>query len=71
MDGATFYEIRKRRSSNYNLSCYIPEVEEVNGAYFADCKVKTPRKQAMDPAAARKLWEISEELTGLNQQSLL
>ncbi len=41
------------------------EVAEVNGAYFSDSKVKTPKKQALDPEAARELWRISEELCGL------
>jgi len=41
------------------------EVADVNGAYFANSKVKTPRKQALDPEAARELWKISEELCGL------
>ncbi len=44
------------------------EVSEVNGAYFADSKVKTPRSHALDPEAAKKLWEISESLCGLAQE---
>lgn len=69
--GQPFMKSEKEGAQTTIYLATSPEVEEVNGAYFADCKVKTPRKQAMDPAAARKLWEISEELTGLNQQSLL
>ena len=42
-----------------------PEVEEVSGAYFSNCKVATPSKAARDPEAAKKLWEISEETCGL------
>lgn len=43
-----------------------PEVEEVNGAYFSNKKVATPSKIARDDEAAKKLWEISEEICGLN-----
>lgn len=38
------------------------EVEEVNGAYFKDSKVKAPSNQAFDKVAAQQLWEKSEEL---------
>jgi NAD(P)-dependent dehydrogenase (short-subunit alcohol dehydrogenase family) len=69
--GQPFMKSEKEGAQTTIYLATSPEVEEVNGAYFADCKVKTPRKQALDPTAARKLWEISEEFTGLNQQSLL
>jgi len=41
-----------------------PEVEGVSGRYFADCKEKEPQPHARDEALARRLWEISEGLTG-------
>lgn len=41
-----------------------PELEGVNGRYFADKKEKQPRPHASDPALAQKLWAISETLTG-------
>ena len=41
-----------------------PELEGVTGRYFADKKEKEPLPHASDPALARKLWEISETLTG-------
>lgn len=41
------------------------KVNEVNGAYFSNKKVAVPRKQALNMDSARKLWEISEELSGL------
>ena len=41
-----------------------PALEGVNGRYFADKKEKEPRPHATDPATARRLWEISESLTG-------
>jgi NAD(P)-dependent dehydrogenase (short-subunit alcohol dehydrogenase family) len=42
-----------------------PEVEGVSGRYFARCRERTPAAHARDPEAARRLWERSEELTGL------
>jgi NAD(P)-dependent dehydrogenase (short-subunit alcohol dehydrogenase family) len=40
------------------------EVEGVSGKYFSDRKEIGAREIAHDPAARRRLWEISEELTG-------
>jgi NAD(P)-dependent dehydrogenase (short-subunit alcohol dehydrogenase family) len=42
-----------------------PEVAGVSGAYYADCKPKQPAAHCRDDATARRLWAISEELTGL------
>jgi len=41
------------------------EVDGVSGKYFSDRKVIEAKKVAYDPAARRRLWEISEDLTGL------
>jgi len=51
------------RTSLY-LAC-SPEVEGVSGRYFAKCRERTPTAHASDPELARRLWERSEELTGL------
>lgn len=42
-----------------------PEVAEVTGKYFASCKVRTPSRAARDAEAARRLWKLTSELTGL------
>jgi retinol dehydrogenase 12 len=39
-----------------------PEVEGVTGKYFAKCKAKAPSREARDPAVAKRLWDVSEEL---------
>jgi NAD(P)-dependent dehydrogenase (short-subunit alcohol dehydrogenase family) len=39
-----------------------PEVEGVTGKYFVKSKPRSPSKAASDPVAAKRLWEISEEL---------
>ncbi|MBA3472928.1 MAG: SDR family oxidoreductase [Rubrobacter sp.] len=42
-----------------------PEVEGMTGKYLADRKVKAPSDAAYDEATRKRLWEASEELTGL------
>jgi NAD(P)-dependent dehydrogenase (short-subunit alcohol dehydrogenase family) len=42
-----------------------PEVEGVTGRYFAKEKPAEPTRAALDEAAAARLWDLSEELTGL------
>jgi NAD(P)-dependent dehydrogenase (short-subunit alcohol dehydrogenase family) len=42
-----------------------PEVEGVTGGYFIRQKQRKPPRQARDPGVRRKLWEVSEQLTGL------
>jgi NAD(P)-dependent dehydrogenase (short-subunit alcohol dehydrogenase family) len=42
-----------------------PEVEGLSGRYWKRCREATPAPHARDPEAARRLWEVSEALTGL------
>jgi NAD(P)-dependent dehydrogenase (short-subunit alcohol dehydrogenase family) len=42
-----------------------PEVEGMTGKYLADRKVKAPSDAAYDETMRKRLWEASEELTGL------
>lgn len=39
-----------------------PSVSKVSGQYFDKSKTKTPSREARDPAIARRLWNVSEEL---------
>ncbi|KAK9904189.1 hypothetical protein WJX75_006317 [Coccomyxa subellipsoidea] len=41
-----------------------PEVEGVSSKYWVDCKPKASNKASYDTDVARKLWEVSQELTG-------
>ena len=45
--------------------CAAPEVANISGEYFADCKIASPSNAARDDAAAKKLWSISERMVGL------
>jgi NAD(P)-dependent dehydrogenase (short-subunit alcohol dehydrogenase family) len=42
------------------------EVAEITGKYFYKCRVATPTAQAQDDAAARRLWQETETLSGIN-----
>ena len=42
-----------------------PELSEVSGTYFARCSAVEPSAAAKDEAAQRRLWELSERLTGV------
>jgi NAD(P)-dependent dehydrogenase (short-subunit alcohol dehydrogenase family) len=45
--------------------CYVataPELEGVNGAYFADCNPARTSLHARNKALAHRLWSVSEEL---------
>jgi NAD(P)-dependent dehydrogenase (short-subunit alcohol dehydrogenase family) len=41
------------------------EVEGVTGKYYANCKEKTSNKESYDLNVARRLWEVSEQMTGV------
>ncbi len=43
-----------------------PDATADNGAYFVDRKVKQPSKRARDSEIARRLWDVSAELTGVD-----
>ena len=50
--------------TSLHLAC-SPELDGVSGRYFAKCRERRPAAHARDPELARRLWERSEELTGL------
>lgn len=47
-----------------------PAVAGVSGEYFVKCKARQPKPWARDPEAARRLWEVSEELVGLSPEGI-
>ena len=42
-----------------------PEVATITGKYFDKCRVATPTAEAQNTESARRLWDISADLTGL------
>jgi len=51
----------------YLASSHVPVV--ISGAYFVKCQVVTPSSAAQDDQAARRLWQESLKLTGLEDIS--
>ncbi len=45
-----------------------PEVEGVTGKYFVDCQPVRSSPASYDEVAQKRLWQVSEELTGLTVQ---
>lgn len=41
-----------------------PTLQSVTGKYFSDCRQTKPSFKCMDDKTAKRLWEVSEELTG-------
>jgi NAD(P)-dependent dehydrogenase (short-subunit alcohol dehydrogenase family) len=41
------------------------EVEGVTGKYYANCREKTSNEESYDLNVARRLWEVSERMTGV------
>lgn len=46
-----------------------PEVEDVSGQHFAKKEVRKSLTDSYDRDSAVRLWQVSEELTGLNQEA--
>ncbi|XP_038073397.1 retinol dehydrogenase 13-like [Patiria miniata] len=44
------------------------ELMHFSGFYFSDCAQKTPAPQAMDDDAARRLWDMSAKMVGLEEK---
>jgi retinol dehydrogenase 14 len=42
-----------------------PDVADATGGYYVKSQLREPSKAAQDEATAQRLWELSEELTGL------
>jgi retinol dehydrogenase 12 len=46
-----------------------PDVADVTGQYFADCRPATPTREAQDAAIATRLWAESVRLAGISERS--
>jgi retinol dehydrogenase-12 len=43
-----------------------PRVEGVTGKYFSNCKEKSSNKESYDLGVARRLWDVSAQMTGVS-----
>jgi hypothetical protein len=42
-----------------------PDLEQVTGRYFANCKPKRSSERSYDEAVGARLWQVSFDLVGL------
>ena len=54
-----------KEGAQTTIYCSVAEeLEGVSGLYYSDCRVKECNPLAKDPGLAKKLWDVSERLTG-------
>ncbi len=63
--GRPFARSPERGARTAVYLCASPEVEGISGQYFFDEKPKWPKSFAQNDEDAERLWQVSEELTGL------
>ncbi|XP_061104146.1 dehydrogenase/reductase SDR family member 13-like [Conger conger] len=64
--GAMLFCVDADSGAQTTLHCALQEgIEPLSGCYFSDCAVVDLLPKAKDDAVARKLWEVSERLSGL------
>jgi len=52
-----------------SIYCSVePGIEAHNGKYFSDCQLKEPSLLSKDAALAKKLWEATEHIVGMNEK---
>ncbi|MCK4457323.1 MAG: SDR family oxidoreductase [Thermoplasmata archaeon] len=64
-----FRLLAKKTEKGATTAIYLassPEVEGVSGKYFANCKPAESSKLSYDEDTAKRLWDVSESLTGLS-----
>jgi retinol dehydrogenase 12 len=64
--GRPFMLSPQRGASTVVYLATSPEVAGATGGYYVKSKLREPSAAARDDATARRLWELSEELTGLH-----
>ena len=45
--------------------CSSPDVSNISGQYFYNCKIEKTTKWAQSQSDADRLWDLSKDLTGL------
>lgn len=55
----------RKGAENPLMAATAPELEGVTGRYFVRRKESRPIREARDPEAQRRLWELSETMVGL------
>lgn len=67
MSPITFFFFKSVKSgAQTTLACALdPDLSDVSGRYFEDCKIAKESKSAQNDDDAEWLWKTSEQLTGL------
>lgn len=65
---APFFRNAQRGAQTSIYLASAPEVEKTSGAYFSDSRLARASNAAFDAESARRLWEVSEQLTGYPRQ---
>jgi len=64
----SFFLKTPEQGAQTSIYCCVDErLAEESGKYYSDCREATPSSQARSDEDAKRLWEISEKLTKLNQ----
>ena len=65
--GGIFSRLQKQGAQT-SIHCAVSEqMEGVSGKYLRDCAIVEPSKGAQDDEAAKKLWDLSMKLVGLEK----
>jgi hypothetical protein len=65
MVGRPFFASPRRGADTIVWLASSPDVAGQTGGYYVKRQRREPSAAARDAAAGRKLWEISEQMTGL------
>ncbi|MFI5314502.1 MAG: SDR family oxidoreductase [Myxococcota bacterium] len=60
-----FFRSPERGAQTSIWACSAPELADVTGRYFSNRREQQPHANALDDAAAARLWEMSAKLVGL------
>ncbi|KAM4590119.1 dehydrogenase/reductase SDR family member 13-like [Fundulus diaphanus] len=67
---AKLFFLDPKGGSQTTLYCALQEgIEPLSGRYFSNCALQKVEAKGRDDGLAKKLWELSERLTGLSQQT--
>jgi NAD(P)-dependent dehydrogenase (short-subunit alcohol dehydrogenase family) len=64
------FKTPEQGAATSNYLCQSDEVANVTGKYFVNCKQVQPKPWGEDMEAAKRLWTLSEEMTGFTYQEL-
>jgi len=60
--GGLFFKTVPQGAATSMYCVLSPELENVSGSYFTDCRAKEASETAKDPKIAARLWEVTEKL---------